>query len=233
MPRHNCDDRSTTRAIKNLILERGLRPGDPIPTEAELVEEIGVSRSSIREAVRTLVALDILQVRHGTGTFVGGLSLSPLVEGMVFRGVLMPGKNHQALRDVVELRRCLDLALEEQIVDALHGKDPSTLRTEVDAMLECAHRGDPITTHDRRFHLLLSECVDNQFYAQLVAAFWDIHQLVAPQLGVASTSDLQASARAHAGLLEAAVAGDSKRYREAIAAHYEPILRSLEAHSRA
>lgn len=233
MPNPTRDGGSTTRAIKNLILERGLRPGDPIPTESELVAEIGVSRSNVREAVRTLVALDILQVRHGTGTFVGGLSLRPLVEGMVFRGVLMPGKNHQALRDVVELRRSLDLALENQIVDALQGDTGEALRTEVDAMIACAERGEPITEHDRRFHLLLAECVHNQFYAQLVAAFWDIHQLVAPQLGLASTSDLNASARAHADLLDAALAGDADRYREAIAAHYQPILRTIQARSQA
>ena len=67
--------RSTTAdQIKQLILTRGLRPGDPLPTEAELCDILEVSRSSVREAIRTLSTLDIVDVRHGHGTYVGAMS---------------------------------------------------------------------------------------------------------------------------------------------------------------
>ena len=102
MVRSSEPNRYASDAIKDLIRARGLEPGDLMPTEAELVVELGVSRSSIREAVRTLTALDILEVRHGTGTFVGQLSLKPLVEGMVFRGVLLPGDGLQSLREIID-----------------------------------------------------------------------------------------------------------------------------------
>ena len=49
--------------IKNFILAKGLHPGDALPTESQLCTDLGVSRSSVREAVRTLVALDIVEVR--------------------------------------------------------------------------------------------------------------------------------------------------------------------------
>ena len=49
--------------IKNYILAKGLHPGDALPTESQLCTDLGVSRSSVREAVRTLVALDIVEVR--------------------------------------------------------------------------------------------------------------------------------------------------------------------------
>src|SRR5690606_5735 len=77
---------TTAEQIKRLILITGLRPGDPIPTETELCQELGVSRSSVREAIRTLATLDIVEVRHGSGTVVGQMSLAPLVETLVFRG---------------------------------------------------------------------------------------------------------------------------------------------------
>ena len=76
---------STTDAIKQHIIDSGLGPGDLMPTETELCEALGVSRSSVREAIRTLGSLDIVEVRHGHGTFVGRMSLDPLVNGMVFR----------------------------------------------------------------------------------------------------------------------------------------------------
>ena len=54
---------ATMAEIKNYILRSGLQMGDALPTESQLCTDLGVSRSSVREAVRTLVALDIVEVR--------------------------------------------------------------------------------------------------------------------------------------------------------------------------
>ena len=62
-------------AIKSYILRERLQPGDVLPTETQLCDTIGASRSSVREAVRKLEALNIVKVEHGKGTFVGSLSL--------------------------------------------------------------------------------------------------------------------------------------------------------------
>ncbi|WP_353065385.1 FadR/GntR family transcriptional regulator [Arcanobacterium hippocoleae] len=55
-------------AVKSYILENGLKSGDPLPTEAKLCETLGVSRSSVREALRKLEALDIVTTRQGCGS---------------------------------------------------------------------------------------------------------------------------------------------------------------------
>ena len=52
------------------ILRDNMQPGDKIPTEAELIQMLGVSRSTVREAVRRLETRNILEVRQGAGTFV-------------------------------------------------------------------------------------------------------------------------------------------------------------------
>ena len=217
----------TVQQIKDLILSRGLHPGDPMPTEAELTEEFGVSRSSVREAVRTLVALDILEVRHGTGTFVGKLSLRPLVEGMVFRGVLLPGDENAMLREIVEVRTGLDMSLAPQIVERLAHGEADDLRACVAQMKERAARNEPFPEEDRIFHLQLAQRLGNALYGQLVAAFWDIHMTVGPTLGAAPQRELHATALAHERMLDAALAGDLAEYQDAVRAHYEPILRLL------
>lgn len=221
--------RSTAAALKELIVERQLHPGDPMPTEAELMEELGVSRSSIREAVRTLVALDILEVRHGTGTFVGQLSLRPLVDAMVFRGVLLPGENFSSLRDVVEVRTALDLAFAPRIVERLAGVRSSELHTDIAGMHARAAEGEDFAEHDRAFHLHLAERLGNRMYGQLVGAFWDIHRIVSPHLGVASAREVSATLAAHEAMLTAAIAGDLRAYNAAVLDHYAPLLRSLDA----
>ena len=228
MVRSSEPNRYASDAIKDLIRARGLEPGDLMPTEAELVVELGVSRSSIREAVRTLTALDILEVRHGTGTFVGQLSLKPLVEGMIFRGVLLPGEGFQSLREIIEVRTALDQALAPRIVERLASTAAPELQADVDAIVDCAAHREPFAEHDRSFHLHLAERLGNQLYGQLVAAFWDIHRSLAPQLGVPSARALKETADAHVTLLQAGLSGDLRRYQQAVREHYEPLLAILD-----
>lgn len=224
--------RETTEALKGLILERRLRPGDPLPTEIELVEMLGVSRSNLREAVRTLVAIDILEVRHGTGTFIGGMSLRPLVNGLTFKGLLMPGDDFATLRQVIEVRTVLDLGLAPNVVERLSDDGAPELRHLCDEMAEAAARNVPFAETDRAFHLALAERAGNELYGQLVAAFWDVHTVVAPRLGLPSARDLADTALAHRAMFDTAVAGDLDGYRTAVREHYAPLLRVLE-HSTA
>ncbi|ODT68855.1 MAG: GntR family transcriptional regulator [Pelagibacterium sp. SCN 63-23] len=220
--------RSTTaEQIKHLILHRGLRPGDAIPTETELCQALGVSRSSVREAVRTLATLDIVEVRHGHGTVVGNMSLAPLVEALVFRGVLSPGDDLEALREVIELRRALDLAFTDAVVAAHKGKSNPVLESLVSQMAESAEQERPFLSEDRLFHSELLDPIGNPLAVQLVAAFWDIHTAVLPRLGLALPSDLRQTANAHGDLYRSAQRGDAAGYRSAVLDHYEPLLRML------
>jgi DNA-binding FadR family transcriptional regulator len=225
--------RSTTaEQIKQLILLSGLHPGDAIPTEPELCQRLGVSRSSVREAIRTLATLDIVDVRHGHGTTVGKMSLTPLVETLVFRGVLAPGDDLAALREVVEMRSAFDLALTDRVVDAHQGKDSQSLACLVEKMRQNASRGQTFLAEDRQFHAELLAPIGNQLAGQLVTAFWDIHTAVLPRLGLALPVDLRKTAHAHGDILDAAQSGDRDAYRLAVIDHYEPLIRMLEAKTR-
>ncbi|WP_172174887.1 FadR/GntR family transcriptional regulator [Brevibacterium sp. CT2-23B] len=219
---------TTSDRIKDLILSDGLRPGDLLPTEGELCTRLGVSRSNVREAIRKLSTLDIVDVRHGHGTYVGEMTLDALVEALVFRGVLSPGDDLDALRDVVEVRKALDHGMSEQIVHALNGTENSELKDLVDEMTALAADGKTFPQQDRAFHTGLLAKLGNSLVGQLVAAFWDVHTAVLPKLNVAVAADLEKTARAHGLMLEAAESGDAEAFRAAITAHYEPIMRALE-----
>ena len=224
--------RSTTaEQIKRLILRNGLHPGDAIPTEPELCQELGVSRSSVREAIRKLAALDIVEVRHGHGTVVGQMRLTPLVETLVFRGVLSPGDELAALREVVELRWALDLALADRVVRYHSGTESLKLTRLVQKMLDLASTGRTFLQEDRAFHTELLAPIGNQLAGQLVAAFWDIHSAVLPRLGLALPADILRTAQAHGDMLAAAQAGDVEGYRAATTDHYAPLLHMLDSGS--
>lgn len=218
---------TTADRIKDYILGAGLRPGDLLPTEAELCEHLGVSRSNVREAIRRLSTLDIVEVRHGHGTFVGHMSLDALVESLVFRGVLSPGDDLRALREVVDIRRALDLAMAERIVDSFRGTSNPDLHGLVEEMVTAAAGGATFPQQDRAFHTALLARLDNSLVGQLVAAFWDVHTAVVPKLGISVAADLEQTARSHGDMLGAAETGDVERFRLAVISHYEPIQRVL------
>ena len=233
---HPFPQRSTSRststmdAIKELILRNHLKPGDSLPTEAMLCEQLGVSRSSVREAIRTLEALHIVSVKHGRGTFVGSLSLSPLVQTLAFRATLHSSHNLDGLRNVVEVSRYLDLGCADHVVDTLRGTTQKELQYHVDQMIAQAKKGEMFQEHDIQFHLGLLNHIPNTVIKELVHSMWLVHMAVIPQLGLEIADRLEDSALAHQHLLDTALAGDVDAYRQAVIDHYAPLESILHSH---
>lgn len=217
---------SVVEAIQELIVERRLAPGDPMPTESELVAELGASRSSVREAIKTLSALDIVEVRHGFGTYVGGMSMRALVDALAFRARLAGETDHGVLLDVVDVRETLEQGLAARIVAGLDAQDRLALRSLADAMRERAAAGESYLEEDRAFHARLLRSLGNEVLVQLSEACWLVQARVVPGLHV-DAREAAATADAHAGIVDALDAGDAPRLVAALAEHYAPIRRQV------
>lgn len=222
----------SAESIKGYIRRNGLVPGSPLPTESALCEELGVSRSAVREAIRTLAALDIVEVRHGYGTYVGGLSLSPLVSGLVFRGSLNHGGDFRTLREVVRLRIALDLGVADELAGLYVGTTNSELRALVDGMRDRNDRGETFTEQDGAFHRQLFGPLNNELYRQLMDAFWEIHTSVVPLLSIPTADNMRRTVNAHDEILDALEKGDATGYGAAVARHFEPLQHAIDEASR-
>nr|SBO90622.1 Transcriptional regulator, GntR family [Nonomuraea gerenzanensis] len=219
--------REVAERIKQYILQNRLKPGDALPTELELCAAVGASRSSVREAIRILTALDIVEVRHGYGTYVGRLSLAALVESLTFRGLLSRDDDFRVLAELIEVRQTLEQGLAAAITSALDQDLHQELGRLADQMDERARAGQTFIEQDREFHLLLMKPLGNELVAQLTAAFWDVHAIVAPALHTTPAS-VRETVAAHHAIVEALFTRDLDRFTEAIAAHYAPVRRHLK-----
>lgn len=93
--------------LVGFILNEGLKPGDKLPTERELIERLGIGRTTLREAIKTLSAVGVLEVKRGSGTFVSDGNMSILVKPIAW-GLLM---SQDGIDHVIEARGVLEVTL--------------------------------------------------------------------------------------------------------------------------
>ena len=128
----------TAQNLLEMIQEKGYGAGDKLPTEAELVETLGVGRNTVREALRILMSRNIVTIRQGSGTFISdknGVADDPL-------GFFMMDDRRQLTEDLLQARLILEPALaalaaqngsEEEIKEISIG---NKVRQEFEARLE-------------------------------------------------------------------------------------------------
>jgi DNA-binding FadR family transcriptional regulator len=199
--------------IRNYILKEELRPGDPLKPESELARLFGVSRNSVREAVKALESTGVLETRRGSGVYVRDFSFAPLLDHLPY-GLM---RDRRALRELAALRKTLETAL---ITDAMHAMTPESmaaLRETLATMRELAERGESFAEQDRQFHQLLFRDLGNTMLLRLFDLFWQAFHAASPPARGRTPMDAY---HGHAAILDAIGTGDPDRARTAIQDHY-------------
>ncbi|MEU3985881.1 FadR/GntR family transcriptional regulator [Streptomyces sp. NPDC026672] len=211
--------RDLQERIKKLIVDRRLPSGALLPTEPELMRFLGASRNSVREALKALQAMGIVEIRHGFGTYVGPMSLAPMVEGLAFRTVAGHYRGEDSLVQLLELREAVETGLVSRLAGRLPERDVTELTELVERMEDQAARGTGLAETDRAFHATLYRGLDNALLSEVLEAFWDAFHRVQQDL-VDVRQDPRVTCLQHREILDAVRSGDSIRAEAAIRDHF-------------
>jgi len=160
--------------IQDYIQENGLVAGDKLPSQAELMNMMGVSRTSLREAIKTLEAKGIVEVYNGKGIYVKDNSSNAMVSYLDFV------KEKETLLETVEARKILEKEIIKLVIQNITDAELKKLGELVKAIMDKYHRGEQQTEDDRAFHYYLYDCCHNKIMKHLILSiseymnkFWE------------------------------------------------------------
>jgi DNA-binding FadR family transcriptional regulator len=206
--------------LKRYIIENNLRPGAPLPSEGDLAERLGVGRNSVREAVKALEALGIIEVKVGSGLFVRGFSLDPLLNNLTD---LMLA-DVELLSEIREARRFLEIGMIDHVIDAVDERQLAHLRSILKEWRESASDRGYSAEHDRAFHQAVWDNLNNRFVSGILERFWESQRRSLEQGINPGPSDPVAHVKLHVAIYEAIRRRDGVAMRTAIDRHYFDIL---------
>ncbi len=156
------------------IMNGVYKAGDKLPNEFELMEQYGVSRGPLREAIKTLCAMGVAEIRRGDGTYIAS-QMNPSIFDKVIYSVVY---GMSSKTELLELRRVLDDATVRMAIEKITPDEIDRLYINVDKMTKAAFNGDIelMLKYDYEFHMLLIDFTKNIFFIRLVKGVYSLFQ---------------------------------------------------------
>src|SRR6266403_1727683 len=152
--------------IRERIVSGAWGPGDRLPKESELAADLGLSRNSLREAVRALSQLRVLEVRQGDGTYVSSLEPDLLLESIGFVSHLLLGDTEVEL---YEVRRILEASAAALAAARIDDEGKAELKRRLDSMGD-ADSVEDLVEADVAFHAVIARATGNAVLTSLLAS---------------------------------------------------------------
>lgn len=205
-------------AIRTYIVTEGLEPGDSMLSEGELARRFGVSRNSVREAVRSLESVGVLESRHGSGLFVSEFSWEPVLDSLAYELI----RDVSSLSELLEIRRVLETGMVDRAVELLTAEQLAELESLLARMAARAAQGQAFPDEDREFHRVLFKELENTTFLKLLDIFWLAFRRVSKRTDLLDVAPI-ATVAAHGEILDALRSRDVGRTRRALEDHYRAV----------
>lgn len=200
--------------LVGLFRELGLRPDDAVPSEATLASRLAASRQAVRESLRALEALGVVDAHQGARRRLRGFD--PSIFGRQLGLTTLPTLEN--LQELLEIRRILESAFLPAALLALDAATLAEMRALTDAMREAADRGKPFLDEDETFHALMYKRLGNLTLSGMLGAFWQFFKTGSQE--ITTGENLQHTAAMHALIVDALESGDADLAVHRLDAHF-------------
>jgi GntR family transcriptional regulator, transcriptional repressor for pyruvate dehydrogenase complex len=206
------------RQVKGMIAEGRLKSGDQLPPERDLAEKFVVSRTSVREALRALESLGLVEIRPGEGTFVREVSVESLIEPLA----LVMLSQREALGELFEARQLIEPALAALAARRATPEDVQEMERILEAQAKEVAAGRTGLEQDAQFHSAIGAAAHNRAITRIAHAVMDLlRQSREDSLNTPGRPDR--SHNDHRRLLAAIRGRDENAARQAMIDHLEAV----------
>ncbi len=227
--RDNLSDQ-VARYLQGYMRDHNLRPGDPLPSEAEVCRALGVSRGIVREAFRSLAAAGLIEVSSGRRAQVRALSdasLTQLLQHAVATEQVTPG-------EILELRRTVEVGAAQLAASRRRPEDVEAIREAVKQMEKVLRDADRFVAHDFEFHVAIARATQNPLFTVLIRS---LRKPIEDSIreGLRSRDSDQAWLRIqdlHTRILQAIVAGDPAQAGRFMELHFDDAISAVLAYGK-
>jgi GntR family transcriptional regulator, L-lactate dehydrogenase operon regulator len=218
-----------------LVQARELQPGQRLPAERQIATELGVSRTSVREAIQRLTSQGVLASRRGDGTYLQAATSPEWLQGAVAPLTHLLDTDPHYRYDVLETRHALETSAAWLAAQRATAQDKERLQRAFDVMVDHQRRGhaELAARADAQFHLAIAEASHNVVLVQVMHSLFtvvlstvernrhDMFRMSAPETLRKLTSE-------HQNLMQAILDGDPQRARECIGEHLEHVRTTIQ-----
>lgn len=206
--------------IKQYIINSRLEPGALLPPEGQLAVDLGVSRGSVREAIKALESLRIVEVRRGDGVRVKRFNFEAVFDLLVYALKFDPLR----ASEVLKIRIWLETAAVREATNCISEAELDRMEALLDRWQQDAAANADSSDHDRNFHRLLYLSLGNDSLLGLIDMFWVVYHSISIE-SMGPDRDPLDTVKMHRQLLAAVRAGDAALASQRMRDHF----RNLEA----
>lgn len=154
--------------ITDYIVSNNLKGGDPLPTEGQIVDELGISRTPVREAVKSLESLGIVEARQGEGIFVREWNFSAIIETLNYGARINP----KTIYELYQIRVWLEIAVIGEVVKRITDLEIARLELLMHEWNQAILEKKPYIHFDQEFHNTVFSVMGNETLVMLFEVFW-------------------------------------------------------------
>jgi GntR family transcriptional repressor for pyruvate dehydrogenase complex len=203
--------------ISDLIRKGKLGPGDSLPPERELATTFGVSRVTVRDALRVLEVLGLVEIRVGSagGAFV--TAPSPEVLGQSLSNILM--MRSYSPEEIAEVRLVIELGILDLVIERITEQDLEELRSMCEESAKRLEEGEYSSELSFAFHSRLARCANNTVISMISMAFSGPLSMAAMRAKEVRTDSHRRTVEEHRAIVDALASGDGEVARQHLVEH--------------